>query len=67
LSWIDRAGNRHIAEHLVEAGSSDRNFIEAILGRAECECPFESALRVVELTEAAVKSSERGGAAVEVE
>jgi predicted dehydrogenase len=38
----------------------DRNFVDAILGRAEVGVPPECGLRVIELTEAAWKSAELG-------
>lgn len=38
----------------------DRNFVDAILGRAQVQVPPECGLRVIELTEAAWKSAEWG-------
>ena len=63
---VDEAGNKFTADHLAGGGSTDQNFIDAILGRAEVVAPFECGLRVIELTEAAWKSSEQGGAPVRV-
>ncbi|HRI43584.1 MAG TPA: Gfo/Idh/MocA family oxidoreductase [Fimbriimonadaceae bacterium] len=66
LTTVDEAGNKFTADHLVGGGSTDQNFIDAILGRAEVVSPFECGLRVIELTEAAWKSSAQGGAAIRV-
>lgn len=38
----------------------DANFIQAIMGREEVQCPPEGGLRVIELTEAAWKSARTG-------
>jgi predicted dehydrogenase len=46
--------------------SPDRNFVDAILGRAQVESPATCGLRVIELTEAAWKSGEQGGKPVKV-
>ena len=53
------------AAHLPGAGSPDRNFFDAILGRDEVQVPPECGLRVIELTEAAWESA-RTGAPVKV-
>lgn len=66
LSVSDSHGNRSTFDHLSGGGTPDRNFIDAILGRAECESPLECGLRVIELTEAAYRSAEQGGAPVHV-
>lgn len=66
LTTVDEAGNKFTADHLAGGGSTDQNFIDAILGRAEVVSPFECGLRVVELTEAAYTSSEQGGAAIRI-
>lgn len=66
LSWTDSKGNRMICDHLGGGSSPDVNFIDAILGRAEVEAPFECGLRVIELTEAAWRSAERSGDSVAV-
>ncbi|MHB8636759.1 MAG: Gfo/Idh/MocA family protein [Fimbriimonadaceae bacterium] len=44
----------------------DKHFIDSILGKVECESPFESGLEVIRLTEAAWQSSEKGGVPVHV-
>lgn len=62
LTTVDEAGNRFTADHLPGGGSTDQNFIDAILGRAEVVSPFECGLRVIELTEAAWKSAAQDGA-----
>lgn len=66
LTTVDLAGNRFLAENLAGGSHPDRNFIDAILGRAEVVSPFECGLRVMELTEAAWQSAANGGAPVEV-
>jgi predicted dehydrogenase len=67
LSSVDQKGNRMRAEHLSGGGTPDQNFIDAILGRGECESPFECGLEVIRLTEAAWTSAyEQGGNAVKV-
>lgn len=42
------------------AGTTDRNFIDAILGKAEVQSPAVCGLRVIELTEAAWQSAAQG-------
>ncbi len=49
-----------------ESSSPDRNWIEAILGRAEVEVPPQCGLAVIELTEAAWESAKRDGAVTPV-
>ena len=46
--------------------SPDRNFVDAILGRDEVQVPAECGLRVIQLTEAAWESAEKGGRPVRV-
>ena len=50
------------------AGSPDpdRNFVDAIMGRADVEVPATCGLRVIELTEAAWESAKQGGKTVKV-
>ena len=60
-------GSRFKAENLSGSTSADQNFIDAILGRAKIESPFECGLEVIRLTEAAWKSAENGGNAVSVD
>ena len=66
LTW-KRAGHGDAWEPagLPGAGSPDRNFLDAILGRDEVQVPPECGLRVIELTEAAWESA-RTGAPVKV-
>lgn len=66
LSVCDGDGNRYAFEHLTGGSNPDRNFADAILGRAEVQSPFECGLRVIELTEAAWKSAANGSAVVHV-
>ncbi|MDP6775674.1 MAG: Gfo/Idh/MocA family oxidoreductase [Candidatus Latescibacteria bacterium] len=46
--------------------SPDENFIDAILGRDEVQVPAECGLRVIQLSEAAWASAEKGGRPVKV-
>jgi predicted dehydrogenase len=66
LSWTDENGNRLSCDQLTGGSTPDRNFVDAILGRATNEAPFECGLSVIELTEAAWKSAESGGTAIEI-
>jgi len=66
LTIVDRDRNRLKAESLSGGTTPDQNFIHAILGRVECESPFECGLEVIRLTEAAWKSAEQNGVAVPV-
>lgn len=61
LATVNRNMEKVHQEHLPSGGTPDRNFIDAILGRAECESPFECGLEVIRLTEAAWRSAEAGG------
>jgi predicted dehydrogenase len=45
----------------------DKNFVGAILGQCENGCPPEIGLRVIEITEAAWRSNDKGGVPVKVE
>ncbi|MFY9234964.1 MAG: Gfo/Idh/MocA family oxidoreductase [Fimbriimonadaceae bacterium] len=65
LRIVDRSGSP-VERSEGENGSADRNFIEAILGRAKCESPFECGLEVIRLTEAAWTSSAQDGAPARV-
>lgn len=66
LSSVDRNGNKTQVESLDEGSSVDKHFVDCILGRTENEAPFECAMRVVQLTEAAAQSASKGGAVVPV-
>jgi predicted dehydrogenase len=66
LTIMDENQNRLRAENLTGGSTPDRNFIDAILGRAECESPFECGLEVIRLTEAAWKSAANGGSRIDV-
>lgn len=62
--------NGYETVQLVNAGadvSTDQNFVDAIQGKAEPAAPAICGLRVIQLTEAAWRSAEKGGAPVEVE
>jgi predicted dehydrogenase len=66
MQVVDRKRNRLIAEDLTGGMTPDKHFIDAILGRVECESPFECGLEVIRLTEAAWQSAEAGGTAIKV-
>lgn len=66
LSIMDEKQNRLKAESLTGGSTPDRNFIHAILGKVECESPFECGLEVIRLTEAAWASAAKDGARVDV-
>ena len=61
LTMVDRRDNQWKAERLTGASTPDQNFIDAILGRAECESPFECGLEVIMLTQAAWDSMHNQG------
>jgi predicted dehydrogenase len=60
LTHCNSEGAMKTPENMPEAGNPDKNFIDAILGRAEIGAPPICGLRVIELTEAAWKSAELG-------
>ncbi|MFZ4508953.1 MAG: Gfo/Idh/MocA family protein [Fimbriimonas sp.] len=64
LSITDVKQNRVVCEHISGGSTPDKNFIDAILGRAECESPFECGLEVIRLTEAAWESAAAGGTVI---
>ena len=64
LTIVDRKDNRFRAENLGGGSTPDQNFIDAVLGRAECESPFECGLKVISLTEAAWQSMDKSGTPV---
>jgi predicted dehydrogenase len=66
LTIMDEKQNRLKAENLTGGSTPDRNFIHAVLGKAECESPFECGLEVIRLTEAAWASAADGGQRVDV-
>ena len=66
LTMVDRKDNKFKAERLTGGSTPDQNFIDAILGRAECESPFECGLEVIRLTEAAWKSIDASGQAMAI-
>lgn len=65
LQVSDPAG-KYAFESMRGGSSPDRNFIDAVLGRAEVESPFACGLRVIELTEAAWRSAAQGGVPIAV-
>jgi predicted dehydrogenase len=66
LAVCDTNGRRFSFEDMPGGSFPDRNFLDAIRGWDTVQSPFESGLRVIELTEAAWKSAASGGAAVDV-
>lgn len=66
LTVIDRKDNSFTANYLGGGTNADQHFIDAVLGRAECEAPFECGLEVIRLTEAAWESAANGGTAMAV-
>ncbi len=66
LTMIDRKENKFLAENLGGGSSPDQHFIDCVLGRTECDAPFECGLEVIRLTEAAWQSAAKGGAPVHV-
>lgn len=66
LTIIDEEGKQKTKTDWPEAVSPDANFVSAILRGEPVLAPFECGLRTIELTEAAWRSSEQGGAPVEV-
>lgn len=66
MQIVDRKQNRMIAENITGGLTPDKHFIDACLGRVECESPFECGLEVIRLTEAAWASAANGGSAVAV-
>lgn len=66
LAIVAEDGSREDVPPSGATGNPDANFIDAILGRADVESPFECGLAVIELTEAAWRSAAGGGAPVKV-
>ncbi len=63
---VSEGAGRYTFDSLRGGSSPDRNFLDAIAGRAEVQSPFTCGLRVIELTEAAWKSAALGGEPVKV-
>jgi predicted dehydrogenase len=62
LTHLNAQGEAVDTADLGESTTPDRNWVDAILGRAEVQVPPECGLAVIELTEAAWESARRGGA-----
>ena len=60
LTHCSQDGELHLPQHMPRGTDPDRNFIDAILGKAELEVPVECGLRVIQLTEAAWQSAATG-------
>ncbi len=60
LTTVEESGDRWKADSLEGSQTPDQNFVDACLGKAECESPFECGLEVIRLTEAAWKSAAAG-------
>ena len=61
--WIateDALDSQEVTDFGPPIGGKDKNFIDAILGKAEVQVPPICGLRVIELTEAVWRSAERG-------
>jgi predicted dehydrogenase len=54
------------AVNLPGDSTPDRHFFDCILGKMDCESPFESGLDVIRLTEAAWQSSDKGGTPIHI-
>jgi len=66
LVHLDAMGEAVDTADIGETTSPDRNWVDAILGRAEVEVPPTCGLAVIELTEAAWESARSGGAPTRV-
>ena len=60
LIHVDENGDMHMPRNMPRSTDPDRNFVDAILGKDELQVPVECGLRVIQLTEAAWKSSDEG-------
>jgi predicted dehydrogenase len=60
LMYSSQDGELHLPQHMPGSTDPDRNFVDAILGKAELESPAECGLRVIQLTEAAWQSAKLG-------
>lgn len=60
LTHCDADGELHLPQRMPGSTDPDRNFVDAILGKAELEVPVECGLRVIQLTEAAWESAAKG-------
>lgn len=61
LTIVSEDGSRMVVPASNSSGNPDANFVDAILGRAEVQSPFECGLAVIGLTEAAWRSAAAGG------
>ncbi|MBX3118270.1 MAG: Gfo/Idh/MocA family oxidoreductase [Fimbriimonadaceae bacterium] len=66
LTIRENDSSKLTCENLPRQTDQDRNFVDTVLGKDTIAAAFESGLRVMELSEAAYKSSEQGGAPVKV-
>lgn len=67
LTIVEHDGSRIVCEHLfAPSTNSSAHFVNCILGREQPLAPFDCGLGVIQLTEAAWKSAEQGGAPVRV-
>ena len=60
--YVSEDGEVHLPQRMPGGTDPDRNFVDAILGKAELESPAECGLRVIQLTEAAWESAALGKA-----
>jgi predicted dehydrogenase len=63
LRFLTEKGEQERLLNEPDLSDPDRNFVEAILGKAELESPVERGLRVIQLTEAAWESAKTGAVA----
>jgi predicted dehydrogenase len=66
LVHLNEKGEKLDTSDIGESSNPDRNWIDAILGRAEVEVPPQCGLAVIELTEAAWESAKNNGAVTPV-
>lgn len=65
LTIVNNDGSKYVCKDLPgQQNNPDRNFVEAILGKAAIESPFSCARDVIKFTEGAWKSAAMGGAPV---
>lgn len=66
LCVVEADATKSEFQRIAGGSDPDRNFVDAILGRAEVAAPLECGLRVIELTEAAWESGRNQGLPVRV-
>lgn len=66
LTIREEDASKLICENLPRRTDQNRNFVDTVLGKDTIAAPFESGLRVMELSAAAYKSAAQGGTPVKV-